>query len=265
MLRILARAAALGVACAASGACADTGGPPKVDRANTPDAAPTPAAAPGAAPPASAAVPPALAPLPADLPFQVGTGPTGRAQVALTFHGQGSPDIATALLTLLEAADARVTVLAVGTWLDEQPHLARRILSGGHELGNHTMNHGDISSMTADQAYAEITRCADRLVRLTGSAGRWFRPSRARDCTPVVATQARRAGYAHALGYDVDSLDYTRPGARAVSRSVLDAVRPGSVVSLHFGYPDTVAALPTILDGLQTRGLRAVTTSELVS
>jgi peptidoglycan/xylan/chitin deacetylase (PgdA/CDA1 family) len=204
-------------------------------------------------------------PLPADLPFQVSSGPTDRPRVALTFHGQGSPDLATSLLTLLEAADARATVLAVGTWLDEQPRLAGRILSGGHELGNHTMNHVDISSMTADQAYAEITQCADRLVRLTGSAGRWFRPSRAQDCTPVVATQARRAGYAHALGYDVDSLDFTRPGARAVSRTVLDAVRPGSVVSLHFGYPDTVAALPTILDGLQTRGLRAVTTSELVS
>ena len=155
--------------------------------------------------------------------------------------------------------------MAVGSWLDEQPLMAHRILDGGHELGNHTQNHRAISTMSTDQAYQEIARCAQRLRQLTGSQGRWFRPSQAQDCTDTVAAQARRAGYAHCLGYDLDSLDYTDPGAGAVTRTVLAAVRPGSVVSMHFGHSGTVAALPAILDGLHQRGLRAVTTSELLS
>lgn len=81
---------------------------------------------------------------------------------------------------------------------------------------------------------------------------------------PLVERLARRAGYPHVLSYDVDSLDFTSPGAPAVTRNVLGGVRDGSVVSLHFGYADTVAALPVLLDELARRRLRAVTATELI-
>ncbi|MCF3137571.1 polysaccharide deacetylase family protein [Streptomyces olivochromogenes] len=173
--------------------------------------------------------------------------------------------MARTLLTEAERHGARVTVLAVGSWLDEHPQMARRILDGGHDLGNHTQRHVAVNALSEDGARAEIAACADRLKRLTGSIGTWFRPSRAPTATPLVARLARAAGYPHVLSYDVDSLDYTRPGADAVTRTVLAEVRNGSVVSLHFGYPDTVAALPAVLDELDRRGLRAVTTTELLS
>lgn len=48
----------------------------------------------------------------------------------------------------------------------------------------------------------------------------------------------------HVLSYDVDSLDFTSPGAAAVIRTVTGTIRSGSVVSLHFGYADTVDAMP---------------------
>ncbi|WP_062641907.1 polysaccharide deacetylase family protein [Streptomyces maremycinicus] len=197
-------------------------------------------------------------------PAQISHGPRGRSQVALTFHGQGEPSVARALLGEAERHGARVTVLAVGTWLDEHPDLARRILDGGHDLGNHTQRHLAINAMPEAEAAAEIAGCADRLRRLTGSIGTWFRPSRATRASPLVETLARRAGYPHVLSYDVDSLDFTSPGAAAVARTVLGGVRDGSVVSLHFGYADTVAALPAVLDELGRRGLRAVTTTELI-
>ncbi|MET7438231.1 polysaccharide deacetylase family protein [Streptomyces sp. NPDC004082] len=198
-------------------------------------------------------------------PVQIEHGPRTRPQVALTFHGQGDPAIARALLGEAERRGARVTVLAVGTWLDEHPELARRILDGGHDLGNHTLRHLGINTMSEADAYAEIRGCADRLRRLTGSPGTWFRPSRTPHASPLVERVARRAGYPHVLSYDVDSLDFTSPGATAVTRKVMGEVRAGSVVSLHFGYADTVAALPAVLEELDRRGLRAVTTTELLS
>ncbi|MFE1926008.1 polysaccharide deacetylase family protein [Streptomyces asoensis] len=220
------------------------------------------APAPGSATPASP-VAPAPRAFPGQ-PAQITHGPRDRARVALTFHGQGEPAIAEALLHEAERHGARVTVLAVGTWLDEHPGLARRILDGGHDLGNHTQRHLDINAMSEAEATAEITGCAERLRRLTGSVGTWFRPSRAARASPLVERLARRAGYPHVLSYDVDSLDFTSPGASAVARAILGRVRGGSVVSLHFGYADTVAALPAVLDELARRGLRAVTTTELI-
>ncbi len=198
-------------------------------------------------------------------PAQIVHGPRDRDRVALTFHGQGDPAVARAVLAEAEKTGARVTVLAVGSWLDQHPDVARRILDGGHALGNHPQRHLSICEMSETEAYAEITGCAERLRRLTGSVGTWFRPSRAQYATPLVARLARRAGYPHVLAYDVDSLDFTSPGPTAVTRNVTGQIRSGSVVSLHFGYADTVAAMPALLDELDRRGLRAVTTTELLS
>ena len=173
--------------------------------------------------------------------------------------------MADALLAEAERAAAQVTVLAVGTWLGQYPQIAERILGGGHDLGNHTMHHLDIAAMDAQGAYAEIAGCAQRLRSLTGSIGRWFRPSQTRYSTPLIEREARNAGYQACVSYDVDSLDYTDPGPDAIVSTVLGSTRPGSIVSLHLGHPGTVTALPAILRGLASRGLRPVTLTDLLS
>ncbi|MFJ5231521.1 polysaccharide deacetylase family protein [Kitasatospora sp. NPDC088391] len=222
--------------------------------------APSPAVPPSAAPTASA---PALPPLAANTPQEVVSGPRTRPQLALTFHGQGDPAIAEALLKAAEQHGARLTVLVVGSWLDQQPQMAQRILAGGHELGNHTQNHLDISSMRPQQAHDEIAQCAERLQRLTGSIGRWFRPSATQYANAMVKEQARQVGYEHVLSFDVDPRDYADPGADTVTHRVLKSAAAGSVVALHMGHPGTAQALPAILDGLAAKGLHAVTASEL--
>ena len=183
--------------------------------------------------------------------------------VALTFHGDGTPALANALLGAAEKHGARVTVLAVGRWLARYPQMAQRVLHGGHELGNHTEHHLAIDRMSEALAYKEIEQCAMRLEKLTGSRGRWFRQSQGQHATPEVRAAAARAGYSTLLSYDLDPMDYRDPGSDAVMRNVLSRIRGGDVVSMHLGHPGTVAALPQILDGLRERGLRPVTASEL--
>jgi peptidoglycan/xylan/chitin deacetylase (PgdA/CDA1 family) len=173
--------------------------------------------------------------------------------------------MADALLAEAERAAAQVTVLAVGTWLGQYPQIAQRILGGGHDLGNHTMHHLDIAAMDAAGAYGEIAECARQLRDLTGSAGRWFRPSQTQYATPLIEREARKAGYQTCVSYDVDSLDYTDPGPDAVISTVLGSTRPGSIISLHLGHPGTVTAMPAILRGLASRRLRPVTLTELLT
>jgi peptidoglycan/xylan/chitin deacetylase (PgdA/CDA1 family) len=173
--------------------------------------------------------------------------------------------MADALLAEAERARAWVTVLAVGTWLGQYPQIAERILRGGHDLGNHTMHHLDIAAMGASGVYAEITGCAQRLRTLTGSIGQWFRPSQTQYSTPLIEREARKVGYQTCVSYDVDSLDYTDPGPHAIVSTVLGLTRPGSIVSLHLGHSGTVIALPAIIRGLASRGLRPVTLTELLS
>ncbi|MER7464788.1 polysaccharide deacetylase family protein [Streptomyces sp. NPDC097981] len=252
------RAGAATAAGALTAACG-AGGP-------TPSGPPATAAGPATAPAGRASRAPAPAPrrFPGQ-PDEIAHGPRDRPRVALTFHGNGDPATARAVLAEAERAGARVTVLAIGSWLDAHPDMARRVLDGGHELGNHTERHLAINAMPEAEAYAEITGCARRLKRLTGSIGTWFRPSQTQYATPLVKKLARQSGYPHVLSYDVDSLDFTSPGAAAVIRTVTGTIQGGSVVSLHFGYADTVDAMPPLLEELARRKLRAVTTTELLT
>jgi peptidoglycan/xylan/chitin deacetylase (PgdA/CDA1 family) len=172
--------------------------------------------------------------------------------------------MADALLGEAERHGARVTILAVGTWLEQYPQMAHRILRGGHDLGNHTMHHLDIAAMDASATHAEIAECAQRLHALTGSIGRWFRPSQTHYSTPLIEREARKVGYQTCVSYDVDSLDWTDPGPAAVEATVLGSSRRGSIVSMHLGHPGTVTALPAILRGLARRKLHPVTLTQLL-
>jgi peptidoglycan/xylan/chitin deacetylase (PgdA/CDA1 family) len=192
-------------------------------------------------------------------------GPRTVAAVALTFHGAGPAASTRRALTELAAASARVTVFAVGSWLEQEPSLARAILDGGHELGNHTYRHLPMRTLRPGQAVSEIARAALVLTRLVGDRGAWFRPSGTPFSTPTIRAAARRCGYPVCVSYDVDSLDWTDPGSAAIVRRVLAQARPGSIVSLHLGHPGTLDALPVILSGLAGRQVRPVTVTELVT
>ncbi|MEO9137877.1 MAG: polysaccharide deacetylase family protein [Jatrophihabitans sp.] len=191
-------------------------------------------------------------------------GPRTRPQVALTFHGAGDPGIARDLLAIFAAHRAKVTVLAVGTWLAADHQIAHEILAGGHELGNHTYQHLDIDSLSASAAHEEIVRCRDLLVSIVGSPGVHFRQSQSRRATPLVRRLAGAAGYRICLSYDIDSLDYTDPGPAAIRANVA-AAGPGSIVSMHFGHAGTVTAMPQVLADLDAHGLQAVTASTLLA
>jgi peptidoglycan/xylan/chitin deacetylase (PgdA/CDA1 family) len=185
-----------------------------------------------------------------------------RPQVALTFHGAGDLAVTRRVLDVLAQHKAHVTVLAVGTWLHDNPDAAAMVRDGGHELGNHTWSHPSLSDLTADDMRAEIERCRDQIARCTGTAGAWFRPSQEQYATPAELAAAGRAGYPAVLSYDIDSLDWTYPGTDAIRRATATATA-GSVVSMHLGNEGTLAALPGVLADLSARGLAAVTATEL--
>jgi peptidoglycan/xylan/chitin deacetylase (PgdA/CDA1 family) len=262
--------------------------PTSVGSAQAPETSPTPAppttpaasgssggttAASASAPAASASVAPSISSSASSSAVVAGNGPAveivhGPATakgVALTFHGAGDPALALQLLSAVHTAGASITVLAVGTWLEQNPTMAKRILDAGHELGNHTYHHLTMPNLDSAADDTEITKCAQILRTLTGSQGRWFRPSGTTRATPRILAAAGRAGYAECLSFDVDPQDYTDPGAAAVVARLLAAVRPGSIVSLHLGHAGTVQAMPAILQGLQSRGLPAVSMSMLMA
>ncbi len=110
----------------------------------------------------------------------------------------------------------------------------------------------------------EVIRCRDLLMQITGTPGAYFRPSQTPTANALMKQVAGAAGYPVSLSYEIDSMDYTDPGA-AVVRKNLEAAQAGSIVSMHLGHQDTIDALPGVLDDLRARGLAATTVGELLA
>jgi peptidoglycan/xylan/chitin deacetylase (PgdA/CDA1 family) len=254
-------------------ALAGCGGAVHAARAKSPPAGSSTASAPSAAPTSPRAIPTAAASTPAapatgqpgGPATEIVNGPRTKAQVALTFHGNGDPALAEALLQAVEAKGAHITVFAVGNWLAVNQALGRRILAAGHGLANHTYTHPDLSVLSETGVEQEFAKARDVLVQVSGNDGRYARPSQMDRSTPLVRAAAGAAGYPTVVAFDVDPSDYLDPGASLVISRTLAGVQRGSIVSMHLGHAGTVQALPTILDGLATRGLTPVTVQTLLA
>jgi peptidoglycan/xylan/chitin deacetylase (PgdA/CDA1 family) len=210
----------------------------------------------------ASAVPPP--PPPTGSAAEIAHGPRDKPRVALTFHGAGDIDLARQILNIANARGVRLTVMVVGTWLSDNPRIASEIVAGGHQLGNHTWSHQDINSMSETDMRQEVIRCRDLLVQTAGTPGAYFRPSQTPTANALMKQVAGAAGYAISLSYDIDSMDYTDPGAAAV-RENIKAAQAGSIVSMHLGHQDTIDAMPGVLEDLNARGLSAVTVGELLT
>jgi peptidoglycan/xylan/chitin deacetylase (PgdA/CDA1 family) len=193
-------------------------------------------------------------------------GPRTRKQFALTFHGSGDPALTLKLLDEAKRVSAPITIFAVGQWLEQHPDMTRRILAAGSQLENHTYTHPQLRGAGAATVAREVTRCRDVLAAQAGSGGHYFRPSGMEGNYPaVVMEQAGLAGYGTVCGFDVDPSDYLDPGAAAIVSRVRQALKPGSIVSLHTGHLGTVTAFPTLVSDARARGLEPVLVRDLLS
>ena len=185
-------------------------------------------------------------------------------KVALTFHGAGAPDYADPLLKLFKSTGTKVSVFAVGTWLVNEPAVASRIIDEGHDLGNHTMTHTQMKTISAKKVETEISGCANELTKLIGNHGAWFRPSGTQFSTPLIRKAAIKYGYGQCISYEVDSEDFKDVSKSKMVSNVMNNVKNGSIISMHFGHKVTLDAMPTILDKLHSAGLTPVTLTELL-
>jgi len=192
-------------------------------------------------------------------------GPRDVKKVALTFHGAGAPDYADPILKLFKESNTKISVFAVGTWLVSEPSVASRIVGDGHDLGNHTMTHTQMKTISAKRVDSEITGCANELTKLIGNHGAWFRPSGTQFSTSTIRKAAVKYGYGQCISYEVDSEDFKDVSKSKMVSNVMNNVKNGSIISMHFGHKVTLDAMPTILDKLHAQGLTPVTLTELLA
>lgn len=191
--------------------------------------------------------------------------PAGGKYIALTFDDGPSgytPDI----LKILKDKGAKATFYNLGSQEANYGKYAKQLVEDGHELASHTNAHQYLPNLDANALRAEISSAADALESAAG-----VRPQMIR--APYGAftlTEWGRAGDIISCNvlWNIDTLDWKRPGADAIKAAVLSNAFNGAIVLMHDGGGNRgqdVEALPGIIDGLKAAGYELVTVSELLS
>ncbi|MEU6444134.1 polysaccharide deacetylase family protein [Streptomyces sp. NPDC047046] len=222
--------------------------PPRAHRARPPEKTDAKPPEPVPGPRASAPAPP------------VRTAPFARLSraghaLALTFDDGPDPRWTPEVLAVLAAHEVRATFFVCGREAAKHPALLRRITEAGHLIGNHTWDHRRLTGLGRAAVEEEIVRTGETVRRATGRAPAWFRAPYGAWDGSVYALGARHG--MEPLAWSVDTRDWSRPGAAAITRSVLAGARPGAVVLCHDGGGDrsqTVAALRRFLPRLTADG-----------
>jgi peptidoglycan/xylan/chitin deacetylase (PgdA/CDA1 family) len=190
---------------------------------------------------------------------------TPRHVVALTFDGGGNADGAQAVLAVLRREHVRATFFLTGHFVRSYPALARAI-GRRYAVGNHTVNHLDLTRMPIRAATREITRAATMIERATGrDTHPYFR-------FPYGARNERTLSVAHRLGYvsvrwTVDTWGWmgrSHQNVRGAATRVVQHLVPGEIVLMHLGSSrdrstiDT-KALPLVIRAVRARSYRFVT------
>lgn len=181
---------------------------------------------------------------------------------ALTFDDGPSPDTAR-VLDILRAKQVKATFFLCGGSVERYPELARRIVAEGHALGNHTYSHASLHLRSRAEIASEIDRTQDAIERVTGVRPSYFRPPHGVRWFPLWSL-LRERGMTLAL-WNTFPQEGASPAHEIVERA-LARLRPGAIILLHDGKdnlpegrnlrPDTVEALPRIIDGVRAAGYR---------
>ena len=114
---------------------------------------------------------------------EIERGPRGKSQIALTFDAGANAECFEDLIAALEAAHVHSTFFITGNWAQRNIDCAKAITKHGHEVGNHTWNHLDLTKQPDEIVREEITRAEDLLTEISGQTPRprWRAPFGARD------------------------------------------------------------------------------------
>ena len=183
--------------------------------------------------------------------------------IAMTFDDGPSAALTPKLLDLLAARHIKATFFVIGENVAEHPEIVARAAREGHEIANHSWSHPNLGKMSQEGVRSQLRRTDDAIKSAIGKSPTLLRP-------PYGSITEREKRWIHdEFGYDiilwdVDPLDWKRPGPAVVRNRILKETRPGSIVLSHDIHPGTVEAMPSTFDELEAKGFKFVTVSELL-
>ena len=213
--------------------------------------------------PVASPLKPKAAPSPTEPPITFNSVHVDGPFIALTFDDGPNATLTPKLLDLLAARHLKATFFVVGQNAVDHPDILKRAVREGHEIANHSWSHPNLGKMSDEAVRRELQKTDDAITSAVGKRPTLMRP-------PYGSLTARQKKWIHEeFGYriiiwDVDPLDWKRPGPSVVTARILKETTAGSIVLAHDIHPPTIEAMPKTFDQLIEKGFKSVTVTELL-
>ena len=185
----------------------------------------------------------------------VAMGNSEKNIVYLTFDNGYEAGYTASILDTLKANDVKATFFITAHYLNSQPDLVKRMVEEGHIVGNHTVNHHSMPSLTDEEIKKEIMDLHHSVLELTGYEMKYMRP-------PKGEYSERTLSLSNSLGYTTvmwslayDDWDENKQGREEYGKTkILENIHPGAVILLHGTSKDNMNILDTCIKEIKNMG-----------
>lgn len=192
-------------------------------------------------------------------------GSRDKKLIALTFDDGPHPKETDEVLDVLKKYNVKATFFVAGKHVNWYPKPIIRASKEGHEIGNHTFNHPDISNLSQQQLEEEIVKCEKIIKEVAGVKPTLFRPPYGSYNQKTLGEIASKYKYKIVLWTTVDARDWQNPKAYKIADTIINNVKNGDIVLLHdYATNNTVEALDILIPKMIEKGYKFVTVSEMI-
>ena len=193
----------------------------------------------------------------------VRNGPEGSHKMTFTCNVDWGEEVIPDILDILEEKDVKITFFVTGSWASKNPSLLRRMYLAGHEIGSHGYGHKMCSQISEDELRSEIEKTEAAISDAIGVKPVYFAPPSG-DFSDKTVDFCRNEGYRMIL-WSADTIDWKEGStASVIYDRIMKKETDGAIVLMH-PKPETVKALPDLIDSIREQGTEPVSLSELLS
>ncbi len=187
-----------------------------------------------------------------------------KPEISLSFDAAWGNEDTRKILDVLKKHNVKVTFFMTGGWVEKYPDDVKAIAAAGHDLGNHSENHKQMSKLSPAQCKDELMRPHEKVKKLTGRDMILFRPPYG-DYNDTLIQVCHENNY-YPIQWDVDSLDWKDYDAATIIRRVTEHkhLGNGSIILCHNGAKHTAEALDELIRTLKGKGYKLVPISSLI-
>lgn len=176
-------------------------------------------------------------------------------KIYLTFDSGYEAGYTQNILDTLKKSNVKATFFITAHYLNTAEDLVMQMIKDGHEVGNHTVNHKDITSLSDEELKNEIMNLHIAVQEKTGYEMKYFRPPKG-EFNDYTVNFVKNLGYTTVLWSNAyDDWNTANQGrAEYGKKKLLDNLHNGAVLLVHSTSKDNMVLLEDFITEARNMG-----------